>query len=204
MQHRLFIDTSGQLPSQEAKRRSFTQILNLSHNPTNAFVGTLSDQNTSSPALITIPNTDVDNLTALIAQKLQPLWYHRQSVTLDNGLSLAIRDGTWRVSVGDVRALGRTQAVESSLKGYLIELTDLKDEFGLSDLPEDKARDAGREIFVQILRRTFGEIVEDLDASNISIAVTGPSDSQDQTKGGKNEKDWRLAKLYMNVLRTLR
>lgn len=119
-------------------------------------------------------------------------------------MSLAIRDGTWRVAVGDVKVLGRTQAAESSLKGYIVELTDLQDEFELSQLPEAEVQADGREIFAQVLRTAFGDVIADVHASNMTVAATGPSDSGGHTQGEMDQKDWRLAKLYMSVLRAMR
>lgn len=198
LEHRLFSDTSSQLPGSDVKLRSFTHVLTLSHNPQSTFVCTTKAGNPADTSLITIPVTSTDAFTTLIVSKFQPLWYLRQAVVVENGISVSVRDDEWKVCIGDVKIAPKSPGA-GTLRGLIIELCHTVDEPEGSTSQDTAEEDQA--MFQDVLDELFKGTGESFNDAKIIITRTSNRVGATDEVGTKSTPDWDLAKLYMNVLR---
>lgn len=198
LDHRLFVDTSSQLPGSDPKHRQYTQTLSTSHNKQSTFVAS-TEPGSSAQSFITIPTVSLEAFTGLIVTKLQPLWFPRQFVLIDNGVSVAFRPG-FNICIGDVKVAPR-QAVAGSVRGVLVELRqdDIncvdEDEASVETEAEDRA------YLAAVFNDTFRDMGVVLDESKMVIARTrGAVDESSEFE----DIDSSLAKAYMTLLRRSR
>ncbi|KAI1607893.1 mediator complex, subunit Med20 [Exophiala viscosa] len=203
LDHRLFVDTSSLLPNTDLSQRKFTSILTLSHTPSSTFVGTSLPKDKSEPAeqaspvtLITIPTSAADTFTQLIGTKLQPQWAHRQSLVVENGTTLSVKDGYLIVRIGDLKTPSRANQ-PSTLRAMALEITfktradvasggnsviSAADETLIRKFSESMVQGAG--ISVGNSRSLF--------RNTLQVPKSGPT---------ADTVDWDLAELYMDMLR---
>jgi len=198
LEHRLFSDTSSQLPGSDVKQRSFTHVLNFSHDPQHAFVSSTKAGNSDESSIVTIPASSASSFTGLIATKLQPAWYGRQMLSVENGVCVSIEEKGIVVCVGDPRTLPGSQGA-GALRGTVVELfrredvTNDSNDYTQEEAEEDQdwVRDALEDLF-RGTDVTFN--------AKIFTNRTKPR-RLEGTSGVEKEPDWNLAKLYMAVLR---
>lgn len=173
LEHRLFNDTSSQLPN--TTERSYTHLLSTSHDKS-AFIASSTSTSPPSLELITIPRSDFDGFGQLIVQKMQPLWFTR-TVTHVDGIQVKFQIGGKQLElcVGEIK-------VKGSSRGCLIEVYHGQDVHG--NETENQA------LFRAILGTVFGEV---LDVSQVTV-VSGQTRGRDDS-----ETNWELARLYMEV-----
>jgi hypothetical protein len=126
LEHRLFSDTSSQLPGSDVKQRCYTHILNLSHHPHHAFVSSTKAGNADESSTVTIPASSAESFAGLISTKLQPAWYPRQMLSLEKGVCVSIDEKSLIVCVGDARASARSQGA-GALRGTVVEIFRIED-----------------------------------------------------------------------------
>ncbi|KAK4939013.1 hypothetical protein LTR10_020672 [Elasticomyces elasticus] len=203
LDHRLFVDTSSLLPNADLSQRKFTSILTLSHTPLSTFVGTSLPKDKSefaeqaSPVtLITIPSTAADTFTQLIGTKLQPQWMHRQSLVVENGMALSLRDGEWIVRIGDLKTPSRANQ-PSTLRAMALEVTYHASGPAAQDL------ETGGASIVSTEDETFVRGFSDslTEAAGISLGNSRVLFRNTQSNRSADTVDWDLANLYMDMLR---
>jgi hypothetical protein len=150
-----------------------------------------------TPTLITIPSSSIDTFTQLIGTKLQPQWAHRQTLVVENGSALALQDGEWHIRVGDVKVPSSPGQGAAALRGMLVELSynvesqeDQKDG-AVSD--DDQTMIRG---FLTSMTEATGLSMDSIRAMFRPTSHTVENDSQ-----GGSASDFRLATLYMDMLR---
>lgn len=199
LDHRLFSDTTSQLPGSDVKQRTFTHIFSFSHDSKNAFVRTTKIGDPEGGSSVTIPISSTDAFTSLLITKMQPLWYPRQMLNLENGVSVSLRNNGWRICIGDARTSARSQGA-GILRGTVIELCKT------IDSPEDDEPLTPEEVkefqetFQDVLEQIFKGVVESFSGAKFVLSKTLPIT---QTVEGPKElkPDWNLAEIYMTVLR---
>lgn len=209
LDHRLFVDTSSLLPNADPSERKFTSILTLSHLPLKSYVGTALPKGKSEPAeqasplsaLITIPSTAADTLTQLIGTKLQPQWAHRQSLVVENGTALSLRNGEWIVRIGDLKTPSRANQ-PVTVRGMVLEITyDAAGGLAAQGVENGESSVVSKDD--ETLIRGFAEsLTEGIGVSLGSSRVLFRNALRlPQSRGTADVVDWELAKLYMDMLR---
>lgn len=198
LDHRLFVDTSSQLPGSDPKRRQYTQTLTTSHNKQSTFVGS-TEPGSTKQSFITIPSSSLDAFTALILTKLQPLWFPRQFVLIDNGVSVAFTAG-FNICIGDVKVAPR-QAGAGSIRGMLVELRQDDVEHVDEDEITEQTEAEDRAYLAAIFNDNFRETGVVMDESKMIVTRTRQAADEPLVSG---EIDCSLAKAYMTVLRRSR
>lgn len=218
LEYRHFVDTSSLHPASDASLRKSTSLLTLSHTPTITYVATTPPRGKSqgneqsSHAAITIPSGSTDSFTQLIGTKLQPLWTHRQSLVIENGTALSLKDAEWTVRIGDLKIPPRPNQAGSNLRGVLVEVTHLEDENDQKNpstedtRQEAKSRDVDKEDET-LLRGFVDSVTEGSGVPAITSSETTRSLIR-HTRHQEKEKsvtppsaDFDLADLYLDILR---
>jgi len=195
LEHRLFSDTSSQLPGSDVKQRCYTHVLNLSHHPHHAFVSSTKAGNANESSTITIPASSAEPFAGLISTKLQPAWYPRQMLSLEKGVCVSIDEKSLIVCVGDARASARSQGA-GALRGTIVELFRREDiTSDASAAPDDAAED---EAWMQ---SALEDLFKGTGVSFNAKVITSRTRPRRPVEGAetKDEPDWSLAKLYMAV-----
>ena len=198
LEHRLFSDTSSQLPGSDVKQRSFTHVLNFSHDAQHAFVSSTRGGSPNELSTITIPVTSADSFASLISTKLQPAWYPRPTLNIEGGVCVAIEEKKLVVCVGDAKVSPRSQGA-GTLRGTIVELfrrENITSE-GSDYTQEETAND---EAWIQGALEDLFEGADVAFNARILTSWTRPRASEDST-GMNTDPDWNLAKLYMAVFR---
>jgi hypothetical protein len=220
LDHRLFVDTSGLLPSSNASVRKFTSILTLSHTPATTYVATTSskgksqdaEQSSLTSSLITIPSSSADSFTQLIGTKLQPLWTIRQSLIVENGTALSLNNGEWIIRIGDLKVPPRANQAGPNLRSMLVEVAhienDMDDEIQGSDDGSKEAKASAVKEKEETLLRAFLDSVT--DGSGVP-SIANPETSRSlirRTRFHEKDKgtastppDLELASLYLDIIR---
>ena len=218
LDYRLFVDTSSLHPASDASQRKSTSLLTFSHTPATTYVATISPKGKSqsgeqSSNAITIPSSSADSFTQLVGTKLQPLWTHRQSLIVENGTALSLRDGEWIMRIGDLKIPARPNQAGSNLRGMLVEVTHMEDE---GDKQSQDLNGAQQEVNLkkdvekddETLLRGF---LESVTAGSGVTAITNSETTRSlirHTRHHEKDKpvtpppaDLDLADLYLDILR---
>ncbi|KAJ9607200.1 hypothetical protein H2200_008272 [Cladophialophora chaetospira] len=220
LDHRLFVDTSSLHPAYDASLRKSTSLMTLSHTPLTTYVSTTSPKGRSQASgissqtstHITIPSSAADSFTQLIGTKLQPLWTHRQSLVIENGTALSLKDGEWTLRIGDLKNPPRPNQAGPNLRGMLVEVSHMDDDDDKIIQASKDGRDEANTNSVdkddEALLRGFLESVT--DGSGVS-AIINPETSrslirrtspQEKDRGAPTSSpDFKLAVLYLDILR---
>ena len=200
LEHRLFTDTSSQLPSADIKQRAFTHIFSSSHDTRRAFVHATKPEGENGSS-ITVPIGSAEIFTGLLVSKMQPLWFPRSMLSLENGVSVPLKDDTWRICIGELKVAPRSPGA-GNLRGTIIELYKADDSnLAIADkqLSAEEIAET-QEMFSDILRQIFRGTEETFSNAKFSVSRTQIRAS-DQEEHQHQDPDWELAKLYMTALR---
>lgn len=198
LEHRLFSDTSSQLPGSDTKQRAYTHILTISHIPASSFICTTKAGNPEEASSITIPSSSSESFAALVLAKLQPLWHVRQAITVESGTSVLLQSDEWRICIGDVRVAPRTPGA-GTLRGMVIEVN--RSLAKADDLAEATTEEEDQAMFQGVLREIFRGSGESLDEVKMLIRTTSSRVENVDDRRSASKPDWALAKLYMDVFR---
>ncbi|KAK5945868.1 hypothetical protein PMZ80_000006 [Knufia obscura] len=198
LEHRLFSDTSSQLPGSDVKQRCFTHVLSFSHDPQHAFVSSTKPGNSDESSTITIPAASADSFTGLISTKLQPAWYPRQMLSVENGVCVAIEEKGLVVCIGDARVSARSQGA-GTVRGTVVELFRREDT-GSDENNYTKEEAAEDEAWMQ---SALEGLFKGTGVTFNARIITGRTLPRKPEEGADVEakRDWNLAKLYMAVFR---
>lgn len=175
----------------------------MSHELKYAFIRTTKVGEPESGQTITVPLTAAESFMSLVLTRMQPLWNPRLILSLENGVSLSLKDDQWQLSIGEVRAAGKQQGT-GTLRGLLLELC-MKDPGSWAEnlsLSKDQIMEA-QELFRSVLNRIFDGTGENFDNTNFTVSMT-QSRLKPSNDRGKSEIDWDLANIYMAVLKAQR
>lgn len=198
LDHRLFSDTSSQLPGSDVKQRCFTHVLNFSHDPQRAFVSCTSAGNPDKSSVITVPASSATSFSSLITTKLQPAWYGRQMLSVENGVCVSIDDAGLIVCIGDSRTSAGSQGA-GTLRGTVVELFRREDITGDSnDYTQEETEED--EVWMRAALEDLFRATGVTFNAKIFTGRTRPR-TPEGTFDADNEPDWNLAKLYMAVFR---
>lgn len=189
--YRLFSDTSSQLPGSDAAQRSFTHIFVSSHDPERGYVRATKPGQLEAGESITIASESIEAFTNLMLTKLQPLWYHRQYLTVEEGVSVSLKNGEWIVSVGDIKTASRSTS-SSMLRGTIVELHHTIATFK----DEDREEKATKILFQDVLDKIFQGTGETFGEANFVLGET-----LSRPAALRDNADWELAYIYMRMLR---
>lgn len=222
LDHRLFVDTSSLLPptasgNQDAASatpnsgtRQYTHLLTTSHSPQSTFVGTTAKNDTNNLVMITIPTEGQDGFMQLLVMRMQALWAHRQSVALEGvSVDLPLRKSEqWTVRVGDLKSTGTglTRAAggpgAGGARAVLVEI-----QYSQNIAAEDQTTDEPTlEVYEDILRGLLKKLFKDVNDFNFEDAkgLVRKTDGNRSPDDNGKPHGWRLASLYMDVLRGTR
>lgn len=193
LEYRLFSDTSSQLPGTDASQRRFTYVLASSHDPGNGYLRVTKPGAPDEGQSITIAAESIESFTTLTLTKLQPLWYHRQHLVIEDGISVSIKDNEWIISIGDVKVAPKSPNA-GQVRGTVIEL------HRATSLAEDEQGEEQDDqlLFQDVLNKIFEGFGEHFNNAKIRTAETLPRSPS--VRGGR-PADWQLASMYMDVLR---
>lgn len=139
---------------------------------------------------ITIAAESVEPFAGLILSRLQPLWYPRQYLTVEDGTSVSLRNGEWILSIGDVKTVLKS-STSSMLRGTLIDLHYSK---AIPDEEENK-EDALQELFQDVVRKIFHGTGQTFAGVNFILGET-----ISRSISSHEHADWGLAHIYMRTL----
>ena len=198
--YKLFSDTSSHVPGVDSKVRAFTHVLSLSHNSKSTFVRTTKLGQPEDGSTITIPFTSAEIFTNLLTTKMQPLWYLRQMLNVENGVMVSLKDKQWRLCFGDVKLSPKQQGA-GNMRGLFLELRLEDGQMNSSDttISPDEITEY-RELFRSVLNESFKGVAT-FDEANLEIDYTQSTDEQSSDNAMHSRVDWNLAKIYMSVLK---
>lgn len=200
LNYRLFSDTSSHAPGADINLRAFTHSLAISREPRYAFIRTTKIGEPEDGQTITIPAAFADSFSNLVLSRLQPLWNPRSALSVENGVSVSLRDDQWHLCLGEVRVAAKQQAA-GTLRGLLVELC-MKNPGSLADgssLSDDQIKEA-QEMFQNVLNTIFEGTGENFDNTDFTVSMTRSRSGSNHDQG-KSEPDWDLANIYMKVLK---
>ena len=181
LEHRLMRETPRTVPStgdDKASTSRYLQFLSLSHRPGRSYIAISAPQaqtragtpassvgdsaNGEAPAtIIAIPSgLQSEEMVQLVVGKLSPLWSHRQTLHVGNGMAFEMED--FRIRIGEVR-----QGQGALVKGTVVEMEWLASPGG--DL-EERDWDTA-----QLVIRAFWETLG-IDGAREVIRVSGSGD----------------------------
>lgn len=203
LEHRLFSDTASQLPSADAKQRAFTHVLSFSRLPQHAFVTCTKPGDPDTSSSIIIPSHQFDSFTALIQTKLQPAWYPRQMLSIENGVyvHLQLGNNSWAVCIGDAKVAARSQGA-GALRGTLIEVFREDDPVAGGEEYSKDAVEEDQLLFQNVLNTIFKGTGETFD--HVKLITNRTRSRKEKTEAVEDvpvQPDWNLAKLYMALFR---
>lgn len=142
---------------------------------------------------ITIAAESIEPFTTLTLTKMQPLWYHRQHLKVEDGISVSLKNNEWILSLGDVKVASRSSA-SSTLRGTIIELHHT-----VPDANEENTEEQATQILFQdVVSKIFQGVGENFGEAKFNLAGTLPRSSGLQ---GNKPADWELVYIYMKTLR---
>ncbi|RMZ75008.1 hypothetical protein DV737_g5518, partial [Chaetothyriales sp. CBS 132003] len=205
--YQLFASTSSLLPDAQSQiARQFCQLLSTSHHANATYVGAgrpgagVAAVGAAETRLITIPASAADSFIQLLNGKLQPLWAHRQTLSLDNGTTLSLHHGRFTLRIGELKQGPRISTGPSSLRGLLIEITD--------EASIGRDGDPGSDDDHAMLSALLDRLVEGsgvaLDRPPLTARYTEPVGEGRDGLRASSAKSWALAELYLDVLRGAR
>lgn len=171
-------------------QRSLTHILVSSHDSERGYVRTTKPGPSQEKQSITIAAESVEPFASLILTKLQPLWYPRQYLTVEDGISVSLKNNEWLLSIGDVKTVLKS-STSSTLRGTLIDLHYSKATFDEVENNEE----AKQELFQDVVRKIFHGTGETFGAANFILGET-----LSRSTSPPEDADWKLAHIYMKVL----
>lgn len=195
--HRLFSDTTSQLPGVDTSQRTFNHVLVTSHDHERAFTRTTRPGHVEQGATVTVPRSAVESLVTLLHTSFRALWYPRHAVHVADGVSVSFMDDRVRLSFGDLRISKGSPAAGTS-RGTLLEINirqqnavPQNDETNNSALVQD------------LLRKLIPGLDIDLsDAKSTSGRTQIMAESEDDSKS--HVPDYELANMYTELLRGVR
>lgn len=160
--------------------------------------------------MITIPTEGQDGFMQLLVMRMQALWAHRQSVALEGvSVDLPLRKSEqWTVRVGDLKSTGTglTRAAggpgAGGARAVLVEI-----QYSQNIAAEDQTTDEPTlEVYEDILRGLLKKLFKDVNDFNFEDAkgLVRKTDGNRSPDDNGKPHGWRLASLYMDVLRGTR
>jgi len=213
LEHRLLVDTSSLLPSHSLQThpRRYTQFLALSHLAGKTFVGTSSSagavekketkkekkqagapapDNTAPMSIVSLPSgASAEEFFVTVTRKMEPLWAFRSGIKVEGGAGFQLRDGEWRVRIGDAKvSIGQGQG---RVRGVIVELESA------GDGDEADLDWAARE---KTLRSLWDALVRgsgvNMDGLRVVVKVPGVEEGEG--------RDMVLVRQYMELLKFAR
>lgn len=193
LEYNLFSDTSSQLPGSDISQRCFTHIFASSHDPERGYVRATQPGQPDEGNCITIAAESIESFTSLTLTKMQPLWYHRQHLKVEDGISVSLKNNEWILSLGDVRIASKSPS-SSTLRGTIIELHHT-----ISSSDGEKIEEqTSHMLFQDVVSKIFHGTGENFGEAKFILGETLPRSSASH---GSRPADWELAYIYMRTLR---
>lgn len=193
LEYTLFSDTSSQLPGSDVAQRSFTHIFASSHDPERGYTRATKPGQPDEGECITIAAESIESFTNLTMTRMQPLWYHRQHLKVEDGISVSLKNNEWILYLGDVKMVSKSPT-STTLRGTIIELHHTVSASDDGNAEEQTTQTLFQDVMSKILQGTgenFGE-------AKFILRETLPRSSAPH---GSRPADWELAYIYMRTLR---
>lgn len=193
LDYNLFSDTSSQLPGSDVAQRSFTHIFASSHDPERGYARATKPGQPDDGECITIAAESIEPFVTLTLTKLQPLWYHRQHLKVEEGISVSLKNNEWILSLGDVRMASKSPS-SSTLRGTIIELHHM-----IPSPDEEKIEEqTSHMLFQDVVSKIFHGTGENFGEAKF---ILGETLARSPVSHRSRPADWELAYIYMRTLR---